>query len=116
MSLVDLVPMLLDLAGEYLGEGAIAPIFMIRRSPWKFIHLPVDPDQLYDLSADPDGRFNCADDPAHADLVSALRSEVEVCWNLRAIETDVLTSQLRRHRRGKRRGAYPCMQPTGRFF
>jgi choline-sulfatase len=23
--------------GEYLGEGAVASIFMIRRGPWKFI-------------------------------------------------------------------------------
>ena len=39
--------------GEYLVEGAIAPIYMLRRGPWKFIHSPVDPDQLYNLDDDP---------------------------------------------------------------
>ena len=36
--------------GEYLAEGAIAPMVMIRRGPFKFIHCPADPDQLYDLA------------------------------------------------------------------
>jgi choline-sulfatase len=36
--------------GEYLAEGAIAPMYMLRRGPWKFIHSPVDPDQLYNLA------------------------------------------------------------------
>ena len=44
--------------GEYLAEGAIAPIVMIRRGRHKFVHSPADPDQLYDLTADPDERVN----------------------------------------------------------
>ena len=40
--------------GEYLGEGAVAPVVMIRRvCVYKFVHSPVDPDQLFDLVADP---------------------------------------------------------------
>ena len=35
--------------GEYLAEGAISPVVMIRRGEFKFIHSPADPDQLYDL-------------------------------------------------------------------
>ena len=31
---------------EYLAEGAIAPIVMVRRGDLKFIHSPADPDQL----------------------------------------------------------------------
>ena len=42
-----------EVVGEYLAEGAIAPIVMIRRGRWKFVHSPADPDQLYDLAADP---------------------------------------------------------------
>jgi len=37
---------------EYLAEGAIAPIVMIRRGRHKFIHSPADPDQLFDLGSD----------------------------------------------------------------
>ena len=40
--------------GEYLAEGAIAPLVMIKRGRYKFVHSPVDPDQLYDLAEDPE--------------------------------------------------------------
>ena len=85
-----------EVIGEYLGEGAIAPIVMIRRDRWKFIHSPSDPDQLFNLSVDPDELINFASDPAHADLVAAFRREVATRWDLVAIESDVLASQHRR--------------------
>ncbi|PTQ12739.1 choline-sulfatase [Sphingomonas oleivorans] len=125
VSLVDMLPTLLDLAevgaaegapldgrsllphlagdeghdeaiGEYLGEGAIAPIVMIRRGRFKFIHSPADPDQLYDLSADPDELSNLAAEPAHAATVTAFRTEVAARWDLPALEQAVLASQRRR--------------------
>ncbi len=46
-----------------MGEGAIAPIVMIRRGDLKYVHSPVDPDQLYDLANDPHERVNLAEDP-----------------------------------------------------
>src|SRR6185437_2879523 len=42
-----------EVIGEYLAEGAVAPIVMIRRGAEKFVHSPADPDQLYDLAGDP---------------------------------------------------------------
>ena len=69
--------------GEYLAEGAIAPMVMIRRGRCKFIHSPADPDQLYDLARDPGERDNLADDPAHAALVAEFRAEVAKRWDLR---------------------------------
>ena len=41
--------------GQYLAEGAIAPIVMFRRGSWKLIHSPADPDQLFDLADRPAG-------------------------------------------------------------
>ncbi len=46
--------------GEYLAEGAIAPLVMIRRGEFKFIHSAPDPDQLFDLKRDPGERENLA--------------------------------------------------------
>lgn len=82
--------------GEFLAEGAIAPIVMIRRGDWKFIHTPVDPDQLFNLKDDPRELTNLAADPALGDVMAAFRAEVAQRWNLDAIHADVLASQRRR--------------------
>ncbi len=38
---------------EYLAEGVTAPAVMLRRGAHKYIRCPGDPDQLFDLAADP---------------------------------------------------------------
>jgi choline-sulfatase len=86
-----------EVIGEYLGEGAIAPLVMIRRGRYKFVHTPVDPDQLYDLEADPDERSNLAAQARCADQVRAFREEVARRWDLAAVHAAVLASQQRRH-------------------
>ncbi len=86
-----------EVIGEYLGEGAIAPLVMIRRDRYKFIHSPVDPDQLYDLAADPDELVNRADHPEQAARVRAFRDEVARRWSLGDLHQAVLASQRRRH-------------------
>ena len=85
-----------EVLGEYLGEGAIAPMVMIRRGTMKFIHSPADPDQLFDLAADPDELRNLAADSAHAEEVARFRREVAARWDMARIEADVLASQRRR--------------------
>lgn len=126
VSLVDVLPTLLDLAGidptvvveplagqslvplchgdggsrtvfgEYMAEGSCAPIVMIRRGDLKFVHCPVDPDQLYDLVADPHEMVNLAPDATHATTVAAFREETAQRWDLEQIEADVLADQARR--------------------
>lgn len=86
-----------EVIGEYLAEGAVAPLVMIRRGPFKFVHSPGDPDQLYDLAADPDELENLAVHAAHAPRVRELSAEVAARWNLPALEAAVLDSQRRRH-------------------
>jgi choline-sulfatase len=99
----SLVPQLLgkpgrdEVIGEYLAEGAIAPLVMIRRGRYKFVHSPVDPDQLYDLSVDRDELENLASNPAHSGLIAAFRAEVGQRWDLSAVHASVLASQRRRH-------------------
>jgi choline-sulfatase len=126
VSLVDILPTLVDLAGgdstalgpsvdgrslvgrlrgedghdevigEYLAESAIAPMVMIRRGVWKFIHSAPDPDQLYDVSADPGERDNLAALTVHAERVAEFRREIARRWNLSALDAAVRESQRRR--------------------
>lgn len=79
--------------GEYLAEGAVAPLYMLRRGNWKFIHTPADPDQLFDLSADPDERVNLAEDTRHRAQAQAFRREVEHAFDIALITRQVLESQ-----------------------
>lgn len=85
-----------EVIGEYLAEGAIAPIVMIRRGAFKFIHSPVDPDQLYNLKDDPDELDNLATHPDAARLLTDFHAEVTRRWNLPELHTAVLASQQRR--------------------
>jgi choline-sulfatase len=85
-----------DVAAEYLAEGAIAPIVMIRRGRHKFIHSPADPDQLFDLASDPHERANLAGDPASAGLTGQFRREIAARWDLTMLDREVRQSQQRR--------------------
>ena len=120
-SLLDVAPTLMDLAGvepapqfdgvtllpfvaepdpdrtvvgEYLGEGAVAPIFMLRRGRWKFVWSEADPPQLYDLDRDPAELVNLAADASgHADVVAAFTAEVYERWDPGLIDRQVRTNQ-----------------------
>jgi choline-sulfatase len=85
-----------EVFGEYLGEGAVAPLVMIRRGHLKYVHSPADPDQLYDLRADPDERVNLAADDGWSAQVAALREEVDRRWDLDGLHQDVIVDQARR--------------------
>lgn len=83
-----------EVLGEYLAEGAVAPIVMIRRGRRKYIHCPADPDQLYDLTQDPQELRNLA--AASAESAAPLRAEVSERWSLDLLHAQVLASQRRR--------------------
>ncbi|MEO3387883.1 choline-sulfatase [Mesorhizobium sp. CAU 1741] len=81
---------------EYVAEGSIAPLVAIRTTTHKFVHCPVDPAQLFDLSSDPHERTNLASDPAHADLVAKFQAQVQARWDIARYDADVRESQARR--------------------
>ncbi len=85
-----------EVVGEYLAEGAVAPVVMIRRGRFKFIHSPADPDQLYDLVADPDERRNLAQDPGWGAARAEFAAEVALRWDLGQLDQAVRDSQRRR--------------------
>ncbi|HSH42926.1 MAG TPA: choline-sulfatase [Arenicellales bacterium] len=87
--------------GEYMGEGTAAPLVMIRRGPYKYVHCEIDPPQLFDLDADPEELRNLAADPSYAEVVSGFAVEVAERWDLQAIRRDVVASQHRRRLVGR---------------
>jgi choline-sulfatase len=86
-----------EVVGEYLAEGAIAPIVMIRRGRFKFLHSSADPDQLYDLEADPLELRNLAESAKQAGTMAAFHEEVSRRWALTSLHAQVIASQRRRH-------------------
>ena len=142
-TLLDIAPTLLDLAGvdapdrfdgssvlpfievpdpertvvgEYLGEGAVAPVFMIRRGRWKFVWSQPDPAQLYDLDDDPSELRNLALDPEHADTLADFLTELLQRWDPAALDDAVRSNQRARADvdRALRQGRYRAwdFQPT----
>jgi choline-sulfatase len=85
-----------EVIGEYLGEGAIAPLVMIKRGRHKFVHCPADPDQLYDLAEDPDELRNLAPLPEHGARLREFRAEAGRRWDFASLGAAVIASQRRR--------------------
>ncbi len=82
--------------GEYLAEGVVAPAVMVREGRYKYVQCPGDPEQLFDVAADPDERVDLAGAPAHAARLEALRAEVEQRYDLAELSRQVLASQAQR--------------------
>jgi len=78
---------------EYLAEGALAPMLMIRRGQWKFIASAGEPAQLYDLHNDPLELTNLADATAYEAQLRQFQQEADQRWNINALERQVLDSQ-----------------------
>jgi choline-sulfatase len=79
--------------GEYMAEGALAPILMIRRGPWKYVWSEPDPPMLLDLEQDPDELENLATRPEHAATAAAFETEVHRLWNPKDLYGKVVRSQ-----------------------
>ena len=79
--------------GEYFGEGAVAPIFMIRRGRHKFVWSQPDGAQLFDLVDDPDELVNLVGQVDHLDTVADFTAEVLQRWDVDTIDAEVRASQ-----------------------
>ena len=82
--------------GEYMGEGTISPLMMIRRGAYKLIYSEVDPLMLFDVQNDPQERENLAHSAAHKDVLAELLQEATKRWDILQIHAATLASQRRR--------------------
>ncbi|OZG74625.1 choline-sulfatase [Hahella sp. CCB-MM4] len=85
-----------EVIGEYFGEGAVAPLFMIRREQYKYICSEPDPEQLFNLKEDPQELNNLAEDPSYATLLEEFRREATGRWDSPQLTREVIQSQKRR--------------------
>jgi choline-sulfatase len=60
------------------------------------VHSPADPDQLYDLVADPLERNNLVGDTRYAERYRELQADLSAYWDLAEIDRRVHESQQRR--------------------
>jgi choline-sulfatase len=126
VSLADLFPTLLDLAGlpkadhdlagtslqsciqsgqadpahavisENLAEGTTVPQRMIRINNHKLIYIHKQAPKLYDLDTDPKESTNLADKPDYQQIKNTLLEELLRDWDPDAMERDVIASQKER--------------------
>lgn len=78
---------------EYMGEGSVAPMLMIRDGDLKYIACPSDPDQLFDLKADPQELVNLAPDPLHTKTVASFAAMAADHWDTERVTQEVTASQ-----------------------
>lgn len=79
--------------GEYCAEGAISPMYMLRRGKWKYVWCAVDPDQLFDMEADPLEQVNLAAHADHAAMAAGFAAEVISRFEPSRVNQAVLHSQ-----------------------
>ena len=80
-------------AMEYAAEGSYSPLVSLRYGKWKYNRCNLDPDQLFDMIADPHELTNLADHPDHQGTVTQLRAKSEARWDLDAFDAFVRQSQ-----------------------
>ena len=83
-------------AMEYAAEGSYTPLVGLRSGRFKYVACRIDPEQLFDLDADPHEQTNLATDPVHADTLATFRADAHARWDLDRFDADVRQSQARR--------------------
>lgn len=81
---------------EYAAEASIAPIVALRDDRYKYIRCAPDPEQLFDLQADPHELSNLTEEPEHSQALARLQGQADARWDLNRFDEQVRQSQARR--------------------
>ena len=81
---------------EYLAEATSAPMLMIRNGKYKYTQCMTDPEQLFDLSADPDEISNVAECDDQKHRIEAFRSQAAAHWDAPTLQRTIVADQQRR--------------------
>mgnify|MGYP001545986791 FL=1 len=127
VSLIDLYPTVLDLAGiarpddapryarsllaaldapdpdrailsEYHDYGAQTGMFMLRRNQWKLVLYPGYESQLFDLETDPGETIDLAADPGHATVLADMTNALHKIIDPDQVNAQAFADQARRIR------------------
>ncbi|MEJ6387993.1 choline-sulfatase [Gymnodinialimonas ulvae] len=80
-------------AMEYAAEASHSPLIALREGRWKYTNCAIDPEQLFDLAADPKELTNRAEDPACAEVLERFRRMAAARWDLERFDAEVRQSQ-----------------------
>lgn len=83
-------------AMEYAAEASYAPLVSLRKGQWKYNKCLLDPEQLFDLDADPHELNNLAQSADHKDVLSEFQNLADERWDLEQYDQSVRHSQARR--------------------
>jgi choline-sulfatase len=83
-------------AMEYAAEASYSPLICLRHGRWKYTNCALDPEQLFDMEADPHEHNNLLETVEHAEVLERFRMMAAERWDLEEFDADVRQSQARR--------------------
>ncbi|NIA12998.1 MAG: choline-sulfatase [Nitrospiraceae bacterium] len=81
---------------EYMGEGVLHPMRMVRRGRYKYVHVHDETPMLFDLETDPNEVNNIAGDEQYRDVEAELARICHHDWDGAALDAEVRRSQQER--------------------
>jgi choline-sulfatase len=81
---------------EYYGEGPIHPMIMLRKGPYKYVHVHEHEPLLFDMVQDPNETKSLASLPDYAHVLEEFKSRIIHSFDMQQIEKNIIQSQKER--------------------